>query len=207
MIDPTCGSGHFLLGGFHRLLGHWREQEPGTDERELARRSLDAVHGVDLNPFAVAIARFRLTVAALRASGLRRLAEAPDFPLHLAVGDSLLHGRVEGTLPGTDDATLRLSEHVYATEDADLLRAMLDPDDLYDVVVGNPPYITPKDRALNLAYRAHYSACAGKYALSVPFAQRFFQLARRADDPHGAGHVAMITSNPRLLNRVRPGAA
>ena len=54
---------------------------------------LDAVSGVDLNPFAVAIARFRLLVAALRASGIGKLEEAPAFRINVAAGDSLLHGR------------------------------------------------------------------------------------------------------------------
>ena len=50
MIDPTCGSGHFLLGAFDRLLERWREREPGTPVRELVQRTLDAVNGVDLKP-------------------------------------------------------------------------------------------------------------------------------------------------------------
>ena len=195
MIDPTCGSGHLILGGFARLLGRWREQEPGTDDRVLVQRALDSVFGVDINAFAVAISRFRLTIAALKESGLRRLAAAPDFTLHLAVGDSLLHGRREGMFHGMDDASLRLSDHAYATEDVHLLRTMLDPENRYDVVVGNPPYITPKDKALNSAYRVRYEACAGKYALSVPFAQRFFELARPEDGAGSAGRVGMITSN------------
>lgn len=65
MIDPTCGSGHFLLGGFRRLLDHWAREAPGLDIRERVKRAMDAVYGVDINPFAVAIARFRLLVAAL----------------------------------------------------------------------------------------------------------------------------------------------
>ena len=68
LIDPTCGSGHFLLGAFQRLLDRWLRIEPGTAERELVQRALDAVYGVDVNPYAVAIARFRLLVAALQAS-------------------------------------------------------------------------------------------------------------------------------------------
>ena len=56
LIDPTCGSGHFILGGFHRLLTLWQQREPETNERELAARALNAVYGVDLNPYAVAIA-------------------------------------------------------------------------------------------------------------------------------------------------------
>src|SRR5205807_5629347 len=53
MIDPTCGSGHFLLGGFHRLFDLWLRHEPATNVRELARRTLSQVYGVDLNPYAV----------------------------------------------------------------------------------------------------------------------------------------------------------
>ncbi len=30
MIDPACGSGHFLLGSFARLVDRWRRKEPGT---------------------------------------------------------------------------------------------------------------------------------------------------------------------------------
>jgi hypothetical protein len=67
MIDPACGSGHLVLGSFARILDRWQRQEPATPVRELVRRSLAAVHGVDINPFAVAIARFRLLLVAMRA--------------------------------------------------------------------------------------------------------------------------------------------
>ncbi len=58
----------------------------------LAQRALDAVHGVDVHPFAVAIARFRLLLAAMKVSQITSLRNAPDFKLNLACGDSLLHG-------------------------------------------------------------------------------------------------------------------
>jgi hypothetical protein len=93
MIDPACGSGHFLLGGFARLLREWQRFAPGLPPAEQAQRALDAIAGVDLNPFAVEIARFRLLVAALQAADVHRLAAAPGFVVHLAAGDSLLHGR------------------------------------------------------------------------------------------------------------------
>jgi Domain of unknown function (DUF7008)/Eco57I restriction-modification methylase len=66
----------------------------------------------------------------------------------------------------------------------------------YHVVVGNPPYITAKDKNLNELYRKNYDACTGKYALTVPFAQRFFQLAKPADhNGNGAGYVGSLLSN------------
>jgi hypothetical protein len=56
------------------------------------QQALNGIYGVDLNPFAVAIARFRLLIAALKACAETSLAEAPNFRFNLAAGDSLLHG-------------------------------------------------------------------------------------------------------------------
>ncbi|HZD67951.1 MAG TPA: BREX-2 system adenine-specific DNA-methyltransferase PglX, partial [Actinomycetes bacterium] len=195
LIDPTCGSGHFLLGAFARLFDRWRDEEPGTNRRVLAARALDAIAGVDLNPFAAAIARFRLLVAALRAGGDTRLADAPAYPIHVAVGDSLLHGDPPGRLAGTlsDDVTAA-ALHGYATEDVEMARGLLSRS--WHVVVGNPPYITVKDPALNRLYRERFKTCHRQYSLGVPFTERFFQLARYADrDPEQAGFVGMITAN------------
>ncbi len=214
LIDPTCGSGHFLLGAFKRLLDLWLKHEPGTNPREHTQRVLDAVCGVDLNPFAVAIARFRLLVAALRASGIERLKDAPGFRFQLATGDSLLHGKrwqigtsrqadvgVQRKLIGED----RL-EHFYATEDKEALDRLLGRQ--YHAVVGNPPYITVKDGALNEAYRVRYESCYRQYSLAVPFMERFFELAVGAKIHEGGlspadeaaskdpvGFVGMITAN------------
>ena len=192
MIDPTCGSGHFLLGAFERLHERWAKTEPGLDARARVQKALDAIHGVDLNPFAVAIARFRLTIAAMRASGDTSLEIAPDFHYHLAVGDSLLHGEDQqdfGFLAFETDKVA--AEFAYATENLGALREIL-VNGRYDCVVGNPPYITVKDKALNELYRKKYGYCKGKYALTVPFMEKFFRLAKSGERP---GWVGQITSN------------
>ena len=198
LIDPACGSGHFLLGAFRRLDALWAEHEPGTNPRERAVRVLDQVAGVDLNPFAAAIARFRLCVAALRASGVQRLADAPAFALHVATGDSLLHGPspdMSGARQEYLDPEHDPLGHVYRTEDAAALRAILGR--RYQVVVGNPPYITPKDKALNEGYRKRFGSCHRKYSLAVPFTERFFDLAHApaSGSTEPAGFVGMITAN------------
>ncbi len=191
LIDPTCGSGHFLLGAFDRLLDRWHRHAPGLELQARVQAALDAIHGVDLNPFAVAIARFRLTVAALVASGLSSLEAAPAFTFHLAVGDSLIHGPDPDVLPGMTDRSAFMP-FTYATEDGPLLLTMLE-EGRYDVVVGNPPYIAVKDKALNQIYRSKYSnVCKGKYSLAVPFMAQFFALAK---DGERAGWVGQITGN------------
>lgn len=197
LIDPTCGSGHFLLGAFRRLLERWFRTEPATVERELVQRALDAVVGVDVNPFAVAIARFRLLVAALQASSIPTLRQAPGFRINVAAGDSLLHGRrfEELDLRGEviRHGSAEGSRHTYRAEDLAQLHRLLGQQ--YHVVVGNPPYITVKDRGLNRAYRGRYATCHRQYSLAVPFTERFFDLAVYGYEAQPAGYVGMITAN------------
>src|SRR5690606_36962724 len=53
-----------------------------------------------------------------------------------------------------------------------------------------------KDQQENRNYRNAYKSCEGTYALSVPFAERFFQLARLGDRERvQGGLVGQITSN------------
>jgi hypothetical protein len=197
MIDPACGSGHFLLGGFARLLAEWQRHEPGRNPRDQAQKALDAIAGVDLNPFATEIARFRLLLAALRASDIQSLRGAPDFRINVATGDSLLHGRhFKNPDLGhqVDDATWgRVLKHVYQVEDAQDLARILGRQ--YHAVVGNPPYITPKDPAMRSAYRELYASCHMKYALAVPFIERFFDLALDGRTGPIAGYVGLIVAN------------
>ncbi|GAA0925887.1 BREX-2 system adenine-specific DNA-methyltransferase PglX [Streptomyces thermoalcalitolerans] len=199
-IDPACGSGHFLLGLFERLLKKWREAEPGTEPWVLVRRALESVHGADKNPFAVAIARFRLLVAALKACGVRELAAAPELPIRVAVADSLLHGRGAETVTETLDSQLAENEpFYYRPEDVEEYARKVDllGRDSYHVVVGNPPYITVKDANENKNYKAAYpDVCYRQYALSVPFAQRIFELAVRAGgSQRDGGFTGQITAN------------
>lgn len=197
MIDPACGSGHFVLGAFHRLVKRWREQEPDGDIRVLTQRALDQVTGVDINPFAIAVARFRLLVAALKTCSLTSLESAPDFATRLAAGDSLLKWGRESRHQGD---LLELAEgresFVYYTEDGKLLDEYLQPEH-YSVVVANPPYITVEDPARNGEYRKLYpDVCYRQYQLTVPYAQRLFQLSVRGDHyTRPAGWVGQITGN------------
>ncbi|MFF9340030.1 BREX-2 system adenine-specific DNA-methyltransferase PglX [Streptomyces sp. NPDC014773] len=203
MIDPTCGSGHFVLGVFRRLVRMWVDQRPEIGPYERVRAALDSVHGIDLNPFAVAVARFRLLVAAMAASSMRTFEEARryEWPIQLAVGDSLIKDRqleLQLGLGGEGEEVAigdPLADFSYATEDVHDYPGMLE-EGRYHLVVGNPPYITVKDKKLNELYRRLYDACAGTYALSVPFAQRFFELAKRGGvDGTGYGMVGQITAN------------
>jgi hypothetical protein len=203
LIDPTCGSGHFLLGAFARLFRRWERkwQETGdlkdTNRIDLAQRALNQVYGVDLNPYAVAICRFRLIIAALHACELYDLDQAPDWKLNVAVGDSLLFGsRWERWSNSLRDAWLPGGVGVRISDDLE------DPAELnrilgqkYHAVVGNPPYITVKDRTISILYRGRYNTCYDQYHLSSPFTERFFDLTLAAGQGHGPGYIGLIIDN------------
>jgi hypothetical protein len=155
----------------------------------------------------VAIARFRLLLAAWRYCGVKRLRSAPDFKVNLAVGDSLLHGArfdAEGkpytidreSLFGGDELVFKdETAHHFEVEDAKELHRILGQQ--YHAVVGNPPYIAVDDPALKSAYKARYSACHGRWVLTVPFFERFMELALTGatDKSTYAGFVGKITGN------------
>ena len=220
-IDPTCGSGHFLLGGFKRILDRKRAERPGERIDVLVRESLAATHGVDINPFAVSIARFRLAVEAMQICGYDAFDKLPDLPLNVACGDSLLLGilfdRFERDT-SNNKRQLDLDKHRWnddlSIEDNDIIFGENGEGGIltqqYHAVVGNPPYITVKDAEVSSSYRNYYSSCYRSYALVCPFYERFFDLAIGDDSKQNeqmtlggnsseasqqAGYVGMIVAN------------
>lgn len=189
LIDPTCGSGHFLLGAFKRLLEARQRKAPATAAKEHAGAALAQVYGADINPYAVAIARFRLVLAYLQAAGIERLKAAPRISTNVVVADSLLFAADNQTLPFAamaEDATTWGDRHWQFEEPKEVQRIF---GKRFHAVVGNPPYITCKDSVLREEYRQAYQSAAGKFALSAPFTERFFQLAT------DSGFVGMINGN------------
>lgn len=158
MIDPACGTGHILVETLlrahsyhqHGLCRSSRDTSPRlpwrTPPMGHITASLNVVHGVDLDPYAVLVARYRLLTVALTV--LRnnwRYEPTPQeiaaLPLNVACANSLL------------DEDEPLLEHGR-----------------YHVVVANPPYITVKDAKANKAIRDRYpQVCNGKYSLALPF--------------------------------------
>lgn len=199
IIDPTCGSGHFLLGSFERLFNHWRQREPQIPDVALAQKVLDSIFGVDVNPFAIAIAKFRLTVTAMKASGVSRLMNAPAYRINLATGDSLVWGSkwASGQNNTNNDETQALTltntSDIFDAEDPQELKRILGHE--YHAVVGNPPYITVKDKVLNQLYRSSWATCHRKYSLVAPFTEMYWGIAKKGAHSQKAGFVGIIASN------------
>lgn len=116
LLDPSCGSGVFLVEAYKRLIAHWRASN-GWAQPDVAtlRRLMQRVRGVDLNPDAIELTAFSLCLALCEALDTATLrAGAKLFPKLRGV--SLHHSCF------------------FAARDAGLLG-----DDV-GVVIGNPPF-------------------------------------------------------------------
>lgn len=185
VIDPTCGSGHFLIGAFHRLAVWWEER--GLEKWKAAQRALESVWGADLNPHAVDIARFRLLLEVRARTGVTDLEHLAELPLNLAVMDSLIPWERLAKVPELFPERDRLSK--YATADERTANAEFLARDFH-VVVGNPPFIRPKERQKLEDYKVFWPrSAAGRYGLSAPFAERFFDVSVPG------GFTGQITAN------------
>ncbi len=105
IVDPACGSGHFLLAAARRLAGHVaRFQANGTPSAAEYRHALRQVvgrclYGVDLNPMAVELCKVSLWMEAVE----------PGLPLtfldaHIRHGNALLGTTPELMAEGIPDA-------------------------------------------------------------------------------------------------------
>lgn len=105
IVDPACGSGHFLLAAARRLAAHVaRLQANGTPSGAEYRHALrqvvgKCIYGVDLNPMAVELCKVSLWMEAVE----------PGLPLtflnsHIQHGNALLGTTPELMAKGIPDA-------------------------------------------------------------------------------------------------------
>ena len=73
LMDPCCGSGHFLVAGFEMLV-QMRMEEEGLDEVAAAEAVLrENIFGLELDPRCTQIAAFALALAAWKRGGYREI--------------------------------------------------------------------------------------------------------------------------------------
>ena len=90
MMDPCCGSGHFLVVAFE-MLRRIRMEEEDLDETEAAEAVLrDNLFGLEIDPRCVQIAAFALALAAWKEGGYRALP-----PLNVACSGIPVSGHPE----------------------------------------------------------------------------------------------------------------
>jgi len=210
LIDPTCGSGHFLVDAFWMFVDRYenaarksREQLSSRERAQIANTIIEQhIFGCDINPYATALARFRLILAGCDYAQPTSLRDFRDLHFNLVTIDSLIPYEklaVGGVQAGS--ATAKVLGQPEA-----ISRALPILGRRYDVVVGNPPYIQAQDAVKRELYREHYESAYRTFGLSAPFTERLLQLAMEG------GFVGLINSNAfarrlfgkRLIEKVLP---
>ena len=202
ILDPACGSGHFLTAaadrvGFALATLRSAQTDPAADEIERARRDVvqNCIYGVDIDPIAVELCKFALSSG----SGDRRIRR----------GDSLL-GLTPKLLAQSDEKTTDTGEpstfhwhlefpDVFKDGQANPATGWLGG---FDVVIGNPPFLnqleTTTAQTKNLAtfLKRRYPGVAKGYAdTAVIFAELSSQVVRSDGGRFGLVQPASILAS------------
>ena len=182
VLDPTCGSGVFLVEALRRLV--YLKADGTRPNRDMIRKTLyEQVYGVDLSEAAVRVTAFSLYLAALELDPDPQPPQALRFePLAgrtLLVGDAF-------------DTAIRPTRQAATTKGAAL--------DKFDVIVGNPPW----------SYRGKEGTAARRTRNSraprQPRGQGLDFVARARDFAHDKTRFGMILSATPFFSRSTTGA-
>ena len=174
ILDPTCGSGVFLVGAFRRLVHFWQsrndwKQPDVTTLKAILKRS---IFGVELQEEAVHLTAFSLALAICDA--LQPNVIWKELRLDKLVGSNLHVGDFSERLEG--------------------LRSIV-RDEGFAVVVGNPPFLSKLTEAAR-RYRAQQ-----KDAVAIPDNQMaYFMVEQATSLLKDGGRLCLIQPHGFLYN-------
>lgn len=194
VIDPACGTGHMMIAALHRMARrHAHAMEPNCWEDADVLAAFYAIairaylYGVDVNPYAVALCKFRLALVYMEMCG----ATDPNWSVHgagnVVCADALDKcEQQEGHFPEPNARTI---DHGDFERDRDRCRMRDWFRQGFHAIVANPPYIVEPDKAKREYDKRTYQSAYKQYGLGVVFTERMFELG-----VEGA-FVGQITSN------------
>ncbi len=217
ILDPACGSGSFLVGAYAALI-RWHTSyydskkrisendrkdayyDPEGRVRLTARLKrqilLNNLFGVDIDPQAVEVTRFSLSLKALEDTGREELNEErslfketvlPDLKKNIKCGNSLIGpGYFTGKMFSEPGELRKVNPFDWVHEFSDVMVK-----GGFDVVIGNPPYVRQESLGEDFKNFAkeHYQTYAGTADLYVYFLEKGLKLLKKG------GLFGMICSN------------
>jgi hypothetical protein len=205
VLDPACGSGSFLLGAYDVVVQWYRDYylAKGISSRDrnsayydedggirltsrLKRQILlDNIYGVDIDPQAVEVTCFSLSLKALEDTRREELYEEvnlfqsrvlPDLTGNIKCGNSLIgHDSVYDDLNINDeDVRRRINAFDWSKGFSEIMR-----NGGFDAVIGNPPYIRIQrvEREEAAYFFRRYAIALGKMDESLLFIERALELS------------------------------
>lgn len=188
ILDPSCGSGSFLIRAFDELLTY-HAKESGKSVAELSQyerlRILTTnVHGVDLDRQAVEIARLNMLLRSLAKQEL-----LPGLKDNVKQGNSLITGGEEELKGYFGEGWRDKRPFNWDFEYKDVIAQ-----GGFDVIIGNPPYVRIQSLSRDEAdyYRSHFESAHGSFDLYVLFIEQAIKLLKIG------GRLGLITSGKFL---------
>ena len=171
ILDPTCGSGIFLVEAYKRIVKRWQNAHPNKvlDFRTLKELMLNSIYGIELNPKSIKVASFSLYLSLLEFLNPKNLwyLDGEKFPYLI-----------------NDEEDESIDKQGYNLFRADTIEENKKFEKEYDLIIGNPPYGTKglsenikeycnqynfqKEFVIPFVHKSSFLALKGKIALLVP---------------------------------------
>ncbi len=178
ILDPTCGSGIFLVESFKRLVKRHKNAngEKLTDFNGLKKLLTDNIFGVEIHPQSIKVAAFSLYLALVDNLNPKTIWQNKDYRLPYLINDP-------------SDATLVEQGNNLFRADTIKENPELEKID-FDLVVGNPPFGT---KNLSQSIRGY----SDKYGFAKEMVLPFLHKATKFSEN---GEIALIFNTKVLTN-------
>ncbi len=178
ILDPTCGSGIFLVESFKRLVKRHENatSEKLTDFNELKKLLTDNIFGIEIHPQSIKVAAFSLYLALVDNLNPKTIWQNKDYRLPYLINDP-----TDSTLVEQGNNLFR-SDTIKSNPEVEAIK--------FDLVVGNPPFGTKK---LSQTIRDY----SDKYGFAKEMVLPFLHKATTFSEN---GEIALIFNTKILTN-------
>lgn len=190
ILDPSCGSGSFLVEATQRLMERYRRAGFNFNDpynaKQIIEGCIDSIYGLDIHPFASFIAEMNLLFQLMDLyNTLRQHDRYYELPrLHIYRTDSLAPSETIELTGFLDNSRRKML--VEETKGADKIKGIK-----FDYLVGNPPYVRiekiPEEK--RDYYKQKYQSAKGRFDLYMLFIERGLEWLEKN------GKLAFIASN------------
>jgi type I restriction-modification system DNA methylase subunit len=178
VLDPTCGSGIFLVESFKRLVKRHENAygEKLTDFNELKKLLTDNIFGVEIHPQSIKVAAFSLYLALVDNLNPKTIWQNKDYRLPYLINDP------------SDVTLVKQGSNLFRT---DTIKENPEVEKIdFDLVVGNPPFGT---KNLSQSIRDYNDEYGFAKEMVLPFLHKATKISEN-------GEIALIFNTKVLTN-------
>jgi type I restriction-modification system DNA methylase subunit len=178
ILDPSCGSGIFLVQSFKRLVNRYenRHRKKLTDFDKLKRLLINNIFGIELHPQAIKVAAFSLYLALVDNLDPKTLWQKKKHRL-----PNLINNPYDESLD-IQGSNLFCRDTIMQNKEIENVK--------FDLVVGNPPFGTSD---LSKSVRTYCNKYGFAKEMVLPFLHKATQFAPN-------GEIALIFNTKVLTN-------